>query len=84
MTVIQAADKALNTAYHDKFRDHVTTQLEARGVKTILGDSIEDLDANSLDGTVTLGSRTITTQGGVTLEADLVVRVCPFLLGVFT
>lgn len=84
MTVVQAADKALNSAYHDKFRDHVTTQLEARGVKMILGDSIEDLDANSLDGKVALESRTITTQGGVTLGADLVVRVYPFPLGVFT
>lgn len=84
MTVVQAADKALNATYHDKFRDHVTAQLEARGVKMILGDSIEDLDAKSLEGTVTLEARTITTQGGVILGADLVVRVYPCPLGVFT
>ena len=82
MTIVQAADKALNAAYHDKFRDHVTAQLEERGVKVILGDSIENLDAKSLDGMVTLESRTITTQGGVVLEADLVVRVDTFLLEV--
>ena len=80
MTVVQAAEKALNAAYHDKLRNHVTAQLEARGVKMILGDSIEGLDAESLEGTVTLESRTITTQGGVVLGADLVVRVDPFLL----
>lgn len=82
MTVVQAADKALNAVYHDKFRDHVTAQLEERGVKMILGDSIENLDAESLEGIVTLESRTITTQGGVVLEADLVVRVDTFFLGV--
>jgi hypothetical protein len=49
----------------------------------ILGDSIESLDAESLEGTVVLGSRTITTQGGVNLQADLVVRVNPFLLEAF-
>lgn len=84
MTVVQAADKALNAAYHDKLRDHVTAQLEARGVKMILGDSIEDLDAESLEGTVALESRTITTRGGVTLGADLVVRVNFFLLTMTT
>lgn len=83
MTVVQAADKALNATYHNKFRDHVTTQLEARGVTMVLGDSIDGLDANSLEGTVTLQSRTITTLGGVTLGADLVVRVDHYLLKVF-
>jgi NADH dehydrogenase FAD-containing subunit len=75
VTVVQAASKALNATYHDKFRDHTTAELEARGVNMILGDSIEDLDADSLEGTVALESRTITTRNGVTLEADLVVRV---------
>jgi len=73
VTVVQAAEKALNATYHDKLRDHVTAQLEARGVKVILGDSIEDLDAESLEGTVALESRTIMTRGGVTLGADLVI-----------
>ena len=83
MTIVQAADKALNAAYHDKFRNHVAAQLEARGVKMIFGDSIEDLDANSLEGTVSLESRTVTTQGGVSLGADLVVRVDTFLSEAF-
>ena len=80
MTVVQAGDKALNTAYHNKFRDHVAAQLETRGVKFILGDSIDGLDDASLEGTVPLESRTITTRGGTVLEADLLVRVDPFLL----
>jgi hypothetical protein len=77
VTVAQAAGKALNATYHDKFRDHTTAQLGARGVNMILGDSIEGLDPESLEGTVPLVSRTITTRNGVTLEADLVVRVTP-------
>lgn len=81
VTLVQNADKALNGTYHNKLRDHVTTQLEARGVKVILGDSIEGLDAASLEGTVALESRTVTTRKGVTLGADLVVRINSFLLG---
>ena len=83
MTVVQSADKALNAAYPDKFRNHVSTQLEARGVKMILGDSIEGIDAKSLEGMVDLESRTITTRGGAILEADLVVRIDRFLLELF-
>jgi NADH dehydrogenase FAD-containing subunit len=73
VTLVQAADKALNATYHDKLRNQVTAQLEARGVNVILGDSIESLDPESLEGTVTLGSRTVTTRNGVTIEADLVI-----------
>lgn len=74
LTVIQKDRLPLNATYPDAMRQRVASEIEARGTRVILNDTVE-LSQAVLDGTdpVTPG-RKITTAKGVTVPADLIVR----------
>lgn len=79
VTVVQKDCLPLNATYPDALRRRIASEIEARGTRLILNDSVT-LSQSVLDGTdpVTPG-RKITTAGGVTIPADLIVRPTVFL-----
>uniref|UniRef100_A0A0W0GER0 FAD/NAD(P)-binding domain-containing protein n=1 Tax=Moniliophthora roreri TaxID=221103 RepID=A0A0W0GER0_MONRR len=67
VTVIQRDRLLLNNTYPDKFRVAMQKQIESRGVKVIVDDSIGDVASGVSKGT-------LTTRKGKALQPDLVVR----------
>jgi hypothetical protein len=57
----------MNNTYPDKFRKAITNSIRSRGVDVILSDFVDVLPVKD--------ESKVTTRGGKTLEADLVVRI---------
>jgi NADPH-dependent 2,4-dienoyl-CoA reductase/sulfur reductase-like enzyme len=74
VTIVQSSNKALSANYDNKYRDRVTAEIQARGVRVVLGDTLESIDPDVLNGTNSLQPRTVQTRKGLRLEADLIVR----------
>jgi hypothetical protein len=74
VTVVQKARLPLNATYPDKLRQRIATELEERGVRVIVNDTVR-LPQAVLDGAdpVTPG-RKITTAKGNIIPAELIVR----------
>jgi apoptosis-inducing factor 2 len=74
LTVVNRDALPLNSTYPDVFRRRVLQGLTSRGIKYIGGDAVTSLSADILNGTdpVTPG-RTITTDKGVEVAAELIV-----------
>ena len=73
LTVVNRDTLPLNATYPQVFRERVLTGLTSRGVTFIGGDSVS-LSADILDGTEAVSpGRTITTDKGVKVEAELIV-----------
>jgi len=76
VTVVQRGRLLLNSTYPDSFRQRIARGLEDRGVRVLTGESILNLSRAILDGTEgVIPGRKIKTANGVTLLADLIVRV---------
>lgn len=70
--------KLLNDVYPDKFREAAAAKLESRGVKLVLGERILNLPAEGLSSEREAQDAhpvELKTKSGLTLTADLVVRV---------
>ncbi|KAK7014742.1 hypothetical protein VNI00_019294 [Paramarasmius palmivorus] len=67
VTIIQRDRLLMNSTYPDKFRVALQKQVEDRGIKVILDDSIGDVPPGVSTGT-------ITTNKGKRLNPDLIVR----------
>ncbi|KAI3604034.1 apoptosis-inducing factor [Moniliophthora roreri] len=67
VTIIQRDRLLLNSTYPDKFRVAMQKQVEGRGIRVILDDSIGAVEAGVSKGA-------ITTHKGKTLQPDLIVR----------
>jgi hypothetical protein len=78
LTVVQKDRLPLNATYPDALRQRIATELNARGVRVILDDTVQ-LSQAVLDGTdsVTPG-RKITTARGTTIPAEFIVRSSSF------
>ena len=74
VTVVQKARLPLNATYPDKLRQRIATELDERGVRVIVNDTVR-LPQAVLDGAepVTPG-RKITTAKGNVVPAELTVR----------
>jgi len=76
VTVVNREPLPLNSTYPDAFRRKVLQGLTSRGVKYIGRDSISSLSSDILDGTDAVSpGRTITTDRGVKVAADLIVSL---------
>jgi apoptosis-inducing factor 2 len=68
ITLVHGGDNLFTDVYPNKFRQRVLDALHSRRINVILGDRVE-APPQSLDPAV------ITTAKGVTIEADIVVRI---------
>ena len=67
VTIVHRDTQLLNSVYPDKWRKDIERRARARNINLILGDSVEDLSSENVNG--------ITTSSGKTIpDADLVVR----------
>jgi apoptosis-inducing factor 2 len=74
LTVVNRDALPLNSTYPDVFRKRVLEGLTSRGVKYLGGDAVSSLSADILNGTDPVTpERTITTDKGVKVAAELIV-----------
>ncbi|THV02169.1 FAD/NAD-P-binding domain-containing protein [Dendrothele bispora CBS 962.96] len=70
VTIIQRDTKLLNTTYPERFRNRMQAQIVSRGVKLVLGDSL-DIEGEIPSSAPAEGFK---TKSGERLKADLVFR----------
>jgi len=69
VTILHSQKLLLNATYPDSFRSKWGQQLEKTGVKLVLDDAALNIPENAVDDI----EGPVTTKGGKTLQADLVV-----------
>ncbi|KAM5540768.1 hypothetical protein V8D89_005412 [Ganoderma adspersum] len=67
VTIVHRDSQLLNNAYPDKWRKDIERRVRARNINLLLGDSIEDLSSENVNG--------ITTTNGKSIpDADLLIK----------
>ena len=71
MTIVHRDTLLLNNAYPDKWRKDIEHRARVRNINVLLGDSIEDLSVENVNGVTTANGKNIP-------DADLLVRCRAF------